>query len=108
MRMFAKAIPPILWSSSALLAQGIYPPLEISEVLIRPAVGGHQVVELIAGNAALTTSGYHLVVGGTAVAMPTVTVTSSGVLLLHLGIAGTNAAGNVFLPFAPAMGLVDA
>lgn len=102
--MIQRAIP-FLCAYSSIAAQFL-PDLEFSELLIRPHPGDHQRIELIT-TSVVDTSGFQLVVGNTAVALPGVVLGFGAVCVLHLGVAGTNSPAALYLPNAPAMGIAD-
>jgi hypothetical protein len=76
-------------------------PLEISEVLVQPTAGGHQMVELSTSNQPIDVTGHLLMVGATALALPPVTIPEYTSAVLHLGVNGVSTPLAIFLPTAP-------
>lgn len=103
--MLARALPFLLLAPT-VTAQFFVDP-ELSELLIQPLPNDHQAIEVIASNHPFQTTGHHLVLGATSLALPAVAVPSFGVLVIHLGVAGANTPADVFLPGAPALGVAD-
>jgi hypothetical protein len=101
-----RTLSPFALLGSTLAAQFL-PPLELAELLVQPAPGGHQAIEVVAVNVPLDTTGYHLVVGATAVPLPAVQIAPYGVFVLHLGVAGVSTPQDLWLPTAPALGVSD-
>ena len=102
--MAARVLPLFLLAPFASAQFFIDP--ELSEVLVQPLPGGHQVIEFVAGHQ-LVTAGHHLVLGSTTVAMPSVFVPQAGVVAIHLGVAGVDTSTDIHLPTAPAITIAD-
>jgi hypothetical protein len=102
--MLARALTSFLLAASAT-AQLVDP--EISELRVLPSPNDHQVIEVI-GFHPFQTTGHHLVLGTTSIALPSVAVPSLGVLVIHLGVAGVNTPTDVYLPSAPPLALASA
>lgn len=104
-----KSLPLCLSFASALCAQGTYPPLEMTEILIRPGLGYQQTIEVQAWNGGpIDTTGYHLLIAETAVPLPSVVIPPNGLAIIRLGANGTSTPTELFVPNAPGMGLSDA
>lgn len=88
-----------LLASTLLRAQ--FFPLEISEVLVQPAAGGHQVVELSTSNQPVDVTGHFLTIGATPLALPPVTIPEYSSAVLHIGVNGVSSPTAIFFPSAP-------
>jgi hypothetical protein len=101
---------PIKQTLIALLATApLCAQLQIDEILVNP-VGpnaGNQLIELRNTTGSLNLDGWQLVTGANVLALPPVSVPIHGVVLVHLGAAGTNTSSDLYFPNAAPLSTSD-
>ncbi|MBL9079605.1 MAG: hypothetical protein JNL08_19030 [Planctomycetes bacterium] len=96
-----RSLTPFLFATALVRAQ--FFPLEITEVLVKPAPGGHPIIELSTSNVPIDLTGHQLVIDATPVALPSVWLPPFTLCQLHLGVSGTTTSSHISLPTAPAL-----